>query len=113
MIARIWQGRTRPGMGKSYFAYLQETGVKGYRATEGFRDLIVLTREIGNATEYVLITFWESMEAIRLFAGPEPERAVYYPEDDRYFPEEERQPYVRHYEVCDRGAVGLLSRGRA
>jgi hypothetical protein len=28
-----------------------------------------------------------------------PEHAVYYPEDDRYFPEEERTPYVRHYEV--------------
>jgi hypothetical protein len=33
------------------------------------------------------------------FAGPEPQRAVYYPEDDRYFPEEQRTPYVRHYEV--------------
>jgi len=101
MIARIWQGRTRPGMGKSYFAYLEETGVKEYRATEGFRDLIMLTREIGDETEYVLITFWDSIEAVRLFAGPEAERAVYYPEDDRYFPQEERQPYVRHYEVRD------------
>ena len=87
MIARIWQGRSRPGMGSAYFAYLQETGVKGYRATEGFRDLIILTREIGKATEYVVITFWDSMEAIRRFAGPEAERAVYYPEDDRYFAE--------------------------
>jgi heme-degrading monooxygenase HmoA len=109
MIARIWQGRSRPGMGSAYFAYLQETGVKGYRATEGFRDLIILTREIGNATEYVLITFWDSMDAIRRFAGPEPERAVYYPEDDRYFAEEERQPYVRHYDVRDTGAVGSAS----
>jgi heme-degrading monooxygenase HmoA len=100
-------------MGKSYFAYLQETGVKEYRATEGFRDLIILTRDIGDATEYVLITFWDGMEAVRRFAGPEPERAVYYPEDDRYFREEERQPYVRHYEVCDSRAVGFLSRERA
>jgi hypothetical protein len=30
------------------------------------------------------------MEAVWDFAGPEPERAVYYPEDDRYFPEQER-----------------------
>jgi len=108
MIARIWQGRTHPGMGKSYLAYLLETGVKEYRATEGFRDLIMLTRDIGDITEYVLITFWESMEAVRLFAGPEPERAVYYPEDDRYFPEEERRPYVPHYEVCEARAVGSV-----
>jgi len=106
MIARIWQGRSRPGMGSDYFAYLQETGVKGYRSTEGFKDLIILTREVGTATEYLLITFWDSMEAIRRFAGPEPERAVYYADDDRYFAEEERQPYVRHYEVRDARGVG-------
>jgi heme-degrading monooxygenase HmoA len=101
VIARIWQGRTKPGMGKPYFAYLEQTGLKEYRATPGFRNVLVLTREIGEATEYVLITLWGSMEAVRRFAGPEPERAVYYPEDDRYFPQEERTPYVRHFEVAD------------
>jgi heme-degrading monooxygenase HmoA len=101
VIARIWQGRTRPGMGKQYFAYLEQTGLKEYRATPGFRKVLVLTREIGDATEYVLITLWENMEAVRRFAGPEPERAVYYPEDDRYFPQEERSPHVRHFEVAD------------
>jgi heme-degrading monooxygenase HmoA len=99
MIARIWQGRTRPGMGKAYMAYLELTGLKEYKATEGFRDVLVLTREIDDVTEYVLITLWDNMEAIRRFAGPEPERAVYYPQDDRYFAEAERPPYVRHYEV--------------
>lgn len=99
MIARIWQGQTRPGMGKAYYAYLEQTGLKEYKATPGLKDVRVLTREIGDETEYVIITFWENMEAVRRFAGPEPERAVYYPEDDRYFPEEQRTPYVRHYEV--------------
>ena len=99
MIARIWQGRSRLGMGKVYFSYLEQTGLKEYKATEGCEDVLVLTREIGDATEYVLITLWDSMEAVRRFAGPDPERAVYYPEDDRYFAEEERAPNVRHYEV--------------
>jgi heme-degrading monooxygenase HmoA len=99
MIARIWQGRTRPGMGKAYFSYLEQTGLKEYKATEGFKDVLVLTREMGDATEYVLVTLWDNMDAVRRFAGPEPERAVYYPEDDRYFPEEERTAYVRHYNV--------------
>jgi len=39
------------------------------------------------------------MEAVKRFAGPDPERAVYYPEDARYFPESELTSYVRHYEV--------------
>jgi len=57
---------------------------------------------MGNDTvEYMLITLWENMDAIRRFAGPQPERAVYYPEDDRYFAESERRPFVEHYEVME------------
>jgi heme-degrading monooxygenase HmoA len=99
MIARIWSGRTRPGMGKPYSEYLEKTGLKEYRATEGFKDVLVLTREIGDSTEYVLVTLWEDMDAIRRFAGPDPERAVYYPDDEKYFPKEEFRPHVRHYKV--------------
>jgi heme-degrading monooxygenase HmoA len=99
VIARIWQGRTRPGMGEAYYDYLRQTGLKEYQATEGLREVLVLRREIEQETEYVLVTLWDNMEAIRRFAGPEPERAVYYPEDSHYFPEKEMGPYVRHYEV--------------
>ena len=100
MIARIWQGRTRPGMGRAYYEYLKKTGLKEYRSTEGFQEVYVLTREIGDETEYLLLSLWEDMEAVRRFAGPEPERAVYYPEDDHYFPEEQRTPHqVRHYDA--------------
>ena len=73
---------------------------------QGFKDVLVLTREIGEETEYVLITLWDNMEAVKRFVGPQPERAVYYPEDDRYFPASERLPSVRHYEVL--GAASLL-----
>jgi heme-degrading monooxygenase HmoA len=99
MIARIWQARTRPGMGKAYYKYLEETGLKEYQATEGLKKVLVLTREVGDQTEYVLVTLWDDMDAVRRFAGPEPEKAVYYPEDDRYFPPEERRPNVAHYQV--------------
>jgi hypothetical protein len=50
------------------------------------------------------------MEAVRRFAGTEPERAVYYPEDDCYFSEDERTPYVRHYEVRGNGAMSRTSK---
>jgi len=100
MIARIWHGRTRPGMGKAYYDYLEETGLKEYQATEGLKKVLVLTREVGDETEYLLVTLWDDMDAVRRFAGPEPEKAVYYPQDDRYFPEQERRPYVTHYQVA-------------
>lgn len=99
MIARIWQGKTRPGMGKAYYEYLEKTGLKDYRATEGLQQVLVLTREVVDQTEYVLVTIWDNMDAVRQFAGPESEKAVYYPEDDRYFAAEERRPNVAHYEV--------------
>lgn len=102
MIARIWQGRTRPGMGKKYFSYLEETGLKDYKETEGCRDVFVLTRNIEDVTEYVLITLWDSIDAMRRFSANEPERAVYYPEDEHYFPKEQLTPYVRLYDVADR-----------
>jgi hypothetical protein len=45
----------------------------------------------------VLISLWESADAIRNFAGPDIVRARYYPEDDRFLLELE--PEVAHYEV--------------
>ena len=35
-------------------------------------------------TEFVMFTLWDSMDAVKAFAGDRPEVAVYYPEDDRY-----------------------------
>ena len=50
--------------------------------------------------EFLLLTLWESEEAIRRFAGPAPEQAVFYPEDGRYLVE--RGETVDHWEVVHR-----------
>jgi heme-degrading monooxygenase HmoA len=47
--------------------------------------------------EFLLVTLWDSEEAIRRFAGDEPEKAVFYPEDERFLVE--RGERVSHYEV--------------
>jgi hypothetical protein len=49
--------------------------------------------------EIVTLSFWDSVQAIAAFAGEDIERAVYYPEDDRYLLE--RDPRVVHYQVPD------------
>jgi heme-degrading monooxygenase HmoA len=59
----------------------------------------MLRRDEGERTEFVMFTLWESLDAIRAFAGDDVEAAVYYPEDDRYLVE--REPRVKHYEVAD------------
>ena len=44
----------------------------------------MLRREDGELIEFVMFTLWESLEAVKAFAGEEYERAVFYPEDDRF-----------------------------
>ena len=97
MIARIWRGRTRAAQADAYLAYLEATGLKDYAATPGNRGVRVLRRIAGDEAEFLLITFWDSLDAIRAFAGPDIETAIYYPEDDAYLLG--REPTVTHYEV--------------
>jgi heme-degrading monooxygenase HmoA len=97
MIARTWHGRVRAADADAYYAYLLRTGLSDYRSTPGNQGVQVLRRVDGEVAQFLLITSWDSWEAIRAFAGDDPERARYYPEDDRWLLEKE--PLVTHYEV--------------
>ncbi|MGH7713126.1 MAG: antibiotic biosynthesis monooxygenase family protein [Gemmatimonadaceae bacterium] len=97
MIARTWHGRVRADQGDEYYAILQRSGLADYRATPGNRGVLVLRRTEGDVTQFVLTSFWDSFDAIRIFAGDEYERAHYYAEDDRYLLEKE--PFVTHHDV--------------
>jgi heme-degrading monooxygenase HmoA len=103
MIARTWRGLTANDQADEYLAYLRLTGLKEYRETPGNRGVFVLRRTQGERCEVMLVSLWESMDAVRRFAGNSPETAKYYPEDRRFLLEME--PNVRHYEVTD--ALGL------
>jgi len=100
MIARVWHGVTPASKGDAYMEYLEESGLKAYRSTPGNRGVYVLRRVEGGKADFVLISLWESMEAVRKFAGPDVERAVYYPRDRDFLLEFE--PKVAHYEVLAR-----------
>ena len=99
MIARIWRGITQADKADDYLAYLQETGLKDYAATPGNRGVTVLRRVQGEHCEFMLVSLWDSMDAVRAFAGENPDKSVYYPEDDRYLLDME--PLVRHYDVAE------------
>jgi len=98
MIARIWRGYTRAEKADEYVGYVEETGLKEYRQTSGNRGALVLRRIEGDTAEFVVLSFWEDFDAIRRFAGPRPEKAVYYPEDDQFLLGKE--PNVAHYDVA-------------
>jgi len=97
MIARAWHGATRASDAEAYAEFLNRTGVKDYRATPGNRGAYVLRRVSGDLAHLLLLTLWDSMDAVRKFAGPDAEKAVYYPEDEQFLLAKE--PQVTHYEV--------------
>jgi heme-degrading monooxygenase HmoA len=100
MIARTWAGATRAADADAYVDYLHATGFAAYRATPGNRGTLALRRIEGDRAEFLLLTLWESEEAIRRFAGDDIGRAVFYPEDDRFLVA--RDQHVTHYEVVFR-----------
>lgn len=97
MIARTWHGVTDASKADSYLDYVNKTGVPEYRATEGNLGVYVLRRIEGNKAHFLLLTLWESEEAIKRFAGPDIEKAKYYSEDEQFLLELE--PKVMHYKV--------------
>lgn len=99
MIARIWHGEVPSEKADEYLDYLDRTGVPDYRATEGNRGVYVLRRLEDDRAHFLTVSFWESMREVQGFAGAEPKRARYYPEDERFLLHFE--PTVRHYEVVE------------
>ncbi|MBE7473048.1 MAG: antibiotic biosynthesis monooxygenase [Anaerolineae bacterium] len=97
MIARIWHGITPAEKAEAYLDFLNQSGVRDYRATPGNRGVYVLRRIEGEVAHFTLISLWDSMEAVKGFAGPQPEIAHYYPEDQDFLLEFE--PTVTHHEV--------------
>ena len=97
MIARIWRGVTSSSKADEYLDYLNKTGIADYQATEGNQGVYVLRRVEADRAHFLLLTLWESLDAIKRFAGPDFDKARYYPEDDEYLLE--REPTVDHYEV--------------
>lgn len=97
MIVRIWHGKSPESLGDEYADYIKRTGVKGYRATEGNIGVYLLRRIEERVTEFLLISLWDSLDSIKRFAGPDVEKASYFPDDDKYLLEKEE--YVTHFEV--------------
>ncbi len=97
MIARTWRGATRAEDADAYLRYLHDTGFAGYRETPGNVGAFGLRRVVDGRAEFLLVSLWESEDAVRRFAGEDVERAVFFPEDDRFLVE--RDERVEHFEV--------------
>ncbi len=81
MISRIWHGWTVPANADAYEALLKSeifTGIQN-RHISGYRGIHLLRRDVGDEVEFITIMWFDSLEAIRVFAGEDYEAAVVPP----------------------------------
>lgn len=99
MIARVWHGRVPLGRADEYERYLtdSERGVPDYERIPGNRGADLMRRDDGDVVHFMLTSFWDSRAAIEAYAGPEINRAQYFPFDLECLLDPD--PHVTHYEV--------------
>ena len=81
MIGRIWHGWTNLANADAYEALLKNEIFAGIRERQiaGFKDIQLFRRQLGEEVEFVTIMWFDSLEAVRAFAGEDYERAVVPP----------------------------------
>ena len=99
MIARMWHGMVPASKGDEYLDRMRKVALPDYKSIAGNRGAFCLYRVEGDVAHFDLLTFWETFEAIKRFAGEEIRIAKYYDFDRDFLMELE--PYVRHYAVYD------------
>jgi heme-degrading monooxygenase HmoA len=97
MIARIWHGKTHIDDLERYSEFLKEVAIPDYKSIPGNKGCTFLRRTENNEAHFTLITFWDSIDSIKAFAGTNYQKAKYYPEDKQFLLEFEDE--VQHFEV--------------
>jgi heme-degrading monooxygenase HmoA len=76
MIVRTWSARATADGAKRYISYFRRKVSPQLRRIRGYRGALLLRRGKNEEVEVRVLTFWNSLAAIRQFAGADPERAV-------------------------------------
>jgi hypothetical protein len=79
MIARVWHGWTKPENADAYQNLLTGEVFPGIQRVAGSRGAWLLRRQDGDETAFITITLFDSMDAVRAFAGADPGKAVILP----------------------------------
>ena len=99
MISRIWHGWTSPEDADGYESLLREeifVGIKG-RKIHGFKDIQLLRRSLGDEIEFVTIMRFDSIDAVREFAGDDYEACVVPPKARAVL--SRFDPRSQHYDI--------------
>ena len=98
MISRNWRALARRGEAGNYIQHLLHETFPKLSDISGFRRASILKRELNAGTEFLIVTEWDSLEAIKAFAGADPEVAVVPDKVQAMMLEFDAR--VRHYEVA-------------
>ena len=102
MIARIWTAWTTPARTPAYAAHLRTHVLPRLHAIDGFAGGSLLSRDADGETELVVVTRWRSLDAVRAFAGGDPEVAVVDEAAAAVLTRYDTR--VRHYEIVSENA---------
>jgi heme-degrading monooxygenase HmoA len=97
LIARIWRGQTLAAKADDYTTYLYEAGVRKIAGIPGNRGVQMLRSVRDDTADFQVLSYWDSFEAIKLFAGNDYEKVRHLPDDPEYMIGDE--PTVQHFEV--------------
>jgi len=97
MIARFWTAKIAQADAHVYTDHLRNQVLPTLRKVDGYIGAKLLDRETGDGVEIVVITLWQSLDAIKKFAGPDLEKAVVSDDVVSLFLQYDQR--VRHYKV--------------
>ena len=97
MIARLWKGWTTPENANAYETLLRERVLPGLEQIKGYRGGYVLRQDRKDESEFVVLNFFESLEAVQAFAGPDYTVPVFEPEARELLNKVE--PKASHFDV--------------
>ncbi len=89
MIVRMWHGKVDSSKSDEYAEFMKQKAAPDYSSVDGLQKLLFLRKNEEDVARFLLVTYWDSMESVKRFAGEEPEKAKYYPEDDAFLLEKE------------------------
>lgn len=96
-IARIWHGQVSSKRAEEYTKYLNDQGITLIQTIPGNLGVQMFRKPAGDRTEFVVISYWDSVEAIQRFAGKDYEKVHPLPRDPEFLIDPE--PLVQHYNV--------------
>jgi heme-degrading monooxygenase HmoA len=99
MIARHWRGVARSDQATEYIRHLQMETFPSIRKLPGFVSASILRRTVPQGVEFLIVTHWASLDAIRAFAGSDIDVAVVPPPAQAMMVDYDR--FVHHFEVVE------------